>query len=361
MRILQLVYAPRLSGAEVLAKGIAIDHQRNGHSVCMTSLLPEQEDFAHIRAELVAEGVTCLFPGRPHGKVGKLLHLYRAISEFRPDIIVAHSTLPAIYVRVLPMRTPIIWVMHSGANDFKNHTLRRAERLLSHRARAIIGVSQKNIDDYMREIGRHPSLVVVPNGVDASHFAIDVSLVDPCANTNHQIVQIGRYTPVKNQLDTIRAFNEVRRTEPDATLLLCGVVEDVAYHTAVRELIAELGLTGCVTVSGPRSNVPAILRASAVFAMPSRFEAQSIGFLEALASGIPVVANRIPSFRFASGFDGVSLVDTTDPEAFGGALLDALKQPRSERQLTGYTLRDTAERYLMMAREIVGTQHSTVR
>jgi hypothetical protein len=106
----------------------------------------------------------CRFPDVRHGRIGKLLHLYRVVREFRPDFIIAHATLAALYVRLLPVHTPIAWVMHSGVNDFENGALKRAERLLSRRARAIIGVSQQNIDDYMREIGRHPSMVVIPNG-----------------------------------------------------------------------------------------------------------------------------------------------------------------------------------------------------
>lgn len=354
MRILQLVHAPRLSGAEVLVKGLAIQHQRGGHEVCITSLLPQQDDFVGIRAELEAAGVTCLFPTSRHGRVGKLLHLYRVVRQFRPDFIVAHATLAALYVRLLPVHTPIAWVMHSGVNDFENGALKQAERLLSRRARAIIGVSQQNIDDYLREIGKHPAMVVIPNGVDASLFAEDSNpSVPDTAVPAKQIVQLGRYIEGKSQLDTIRAFERVVQSEPEARLLLCGVIEEIPYYEAVVSLVHQLGLDSRVTVCGPRLDVAAILRSSRVFAMPSRFEAQSIGFLEALASGIPVVASRIPSFGFASGFAGVSLVDTADPEAYGRALLKALDMPRANRQLAGYTLHDTADRYMTIARQFV--------
>ena len=320
----------------------------------MTSLLPQQDDFAAIRAELQAAGVACLFPEVRYGRAGKLLHLYRVVRRFRPDFIVAHATLAALYVRLLPVHTPIAWVMHSGVNDFENGALKRAERLLSRRARAIIGVTQQNLDDYLREIGRHPSMVVIPNGVDASLFAEDNDASAPDVDVQpKQIVQLGRYMVGKSQLDTIRAFERVLQSEPEARLLLCGVVEDIDYHTAVLSLVSQLGLESKVTVGGPRSDVAAILRSSRVFAMPSRFEAQSIGFLEALASGIPVVANRIPSFGFASGFAGVSLVDTADPEAYGRALLNALDTPRANRHLGGYTLHDTADRYMNIARQFV--------
>ncbi len=320
----------------------------------MTSLLPQQDDFADIRAELQAAGVTCLFPNARYGRVGKLLHLYRVVRQFRPDFIVAHATLAALYVRLLPVNTPIAWVMHSGVNDFENGALKQAERLLSRRARAIIGVSQQNIDDYLREIGRHPSMVVIPNGVDASLFAQELGASVPALEVPaKQIVQLGRYIESKSQLHTIRAFERVLQTEPDARLLLCGVVEDLDYHASVVALVEQLGLSSKVQVCGPRSDVAAILRSSRVFAMPSLFEAQSIGFLEALASGIPVVGSRIPSFGFASQFAGVNLVDTADADAYGRALLSALDMPRANRQLAGYTLHDTADRYMTIARQFV--------
>ena len=298
MRILQVVLAPRLSGAEVLVKGVAIGHQEAGHDVCIASLMPEHDDFAHVSAELRAHGVLCLFPQHKLGKLGRLLFLHRAIRQFKPDVIFAHATIPALYVRALPTRVPIVWVMHSGANDFANNALLYAERLLSGRAKAVIGVSQKNIDEYVKDIGSHPSMIVVPNGVDLSRFA---QSADPAPITGcKQIVQIGRYIPEKNQLQTVHAFARVAAADPDVRLLLYGVIENLAYHAAIVELVNELGLNDRVQIAGPQSNVADILRAAHSFAMPSSFEAHSISFLEALASGIPVVGNAIPSFAFAA-------------------------------------------------------------
>lgn len=367
MRIFQLILAPRLSGAEMLVKGIAIDHQESGHSVCIASLLPPHGDFAFAARELAAHRVTCVFPARRYEKFGRLLFLYRAIRRFKPDVIFAHATIPALYVRALPVLVPIVWVMHSGVNDFQDNRLQRAERLLSLRAKAVIGVSQKNIDEYRSAIGRHPALIVVPNGVDAARFrhrepvlgdwgdagtANGVSAV--AARGARRIAQIGRYTAEKGQIETVHAFKRVLEVEPDARLLLCGVVEDAGYHAAVRALVDELGLASRVEIKGPQSNVAEILAESSVFAMPSRFEAHSIGFLEALASGIPIVANTIPAFGFAREWPGVQLIETANTEHYARALAAALTEPRAQRSLDGLTLEDTAERYLDIARQVIG-------
>jgi glycosyltransferase involved in cell wall biosynthesis len=367
MRILQLILAPRLSGAEMLVKGIAIDHQQSGHTVCITSLLPAHGDFAFAAGELAAHRVTCMFPSRRYDRLGRLFFLYRSIRRFKPDVIFAHATIPALYVRALPVRAPIVWVMHSGVNDFlENNLLQCAERILSLRAKAVIGVSQKNVDEYLRAIGRHPALLVVPNGVDAARFrnvrreervgassganACGTDIVAPVK----RIVQIGRYIAEKGQLETLRAFKRVLAFEPDARLLLCGVIDNPAYYSDVAALADELGLAKRVEITGPQSNVAEILGTSSVYAMPSHFEAHSIGFLEALASGIPVVANAIPSFNFARGWPGVQLIDTSDIEQYAQALAAALDQPRAQRALKGLTLEDTAERYLAIARQVIG-------
>ncbi|CAN7239168.1 glycosyltransferase family 4 protein [Trinickia sp. LjRoot230] len=377
MRIFQLVLAPRLSGAEMLVKGIAIDHQQRGHHVCVASLLPAHGDFAPAAGELASHRVTCFFPSREYEKLGRLLFLYRSIRRFKPDVIFAHATIPALYVRALPLRVPIVWVMHSGVDDFKDNRLQRAERMLSLRAKAVIGVSQKNVDEYVSAIGRHPSLMVVPNGVDAERFRhrAPVATTAPAGKPHDskgdgahpdtdaacrlprltkRIVQIGRYIAEKGQLDTLRAFKRVLDFEPDARLLFCGVVENAEYHRALGALVDELGLAEYVDIKPPQANVADILADSSVFAMPSRFEAHSIGFLEALASGIPIVANTIGAFTFARGWPGVSLIDTSDIERYARSLAAALDAPRVQRPLDGLTLEDTAERYLAIAREVIG-------
>jgi L-malate glycosyltransferase len=349
MRIVHLVLAPRLSGAEVLAKDLAIHQQKSGETVAVASLTPAHDDFTALQAELVANGVECLFPERPYGRVGKLLKLYSTIRRYNADVLFAHATIPAFYARALPLPVPVVYVMHSATNDFESSSFRRVERLLSKRARAVIAVSPANIDDYVGAVGRHPSMTLIPNGVDMSRFGMRTRMP---VTDGAQIVQIGRYTSVKNQLSTVHAFKQVIARVPEARLLLCGVIEDPAYHAAVGDLVTKLGLADRVTIQGPRSDVADLLFSSSVFAMPSRSEGHSIAFLEALASGVPVVASTIRPFSFAADFPAVHLCDPDDISAYADALVLALTEPRSQRPLGGLTLADTAARYLAVAKQV---------
>jgi glycosyltransferase involved in cell wall biosynthesis len=354
MRILHLVLAPRLSGAEVLAKDLAIHQRMHGDAVAIASLLPQHDDFNALRAELDGQAVTCLFPVRTHGSLGKLWHLYQVIRRFKPDVLLAHATIPAFYARALPVRVPVVYVMHSAANDFERSLFRRVERVLSRRAGAVVGVSEANLKDYVAAIGRHPLMQVIPNGVDTRRFVCTAGAASSDKDGAAQIVQIGRYNAVKDQLQTVRAFAEAARIVPHARLLLVGVIEDPAYFSAVNALVSELGLAGRVIVDGPRDDVSRLLAESRVFAMPSRSEGHSIAFLEALATGIPVVASRIDAFAFARDFPAVQLLDTTDTAAYGHALVHALHEPRVERSLDGLTLNDTAQQYQAITRRVAG-------
>jgi len=354
MRILHLVLEPRLSGAEVLAKDLAIHQQRDGSVVGVTALMPERPDFAPFTRELTSHGVECVFPARRPSLPGKLMHLAGVLRRFRPDGVFAHATIPAFYARALPSKVPVIYVMHSAVNDFERKLFRNVERVLSSRARAVIGVSPANLRDYTDCVGSHPLLTMIPNGVDMSRFAFDDR--PRSGDTPPQIVQIGRYTSVKNQLQTVHAFREVAAQVTDVRLQLYGVVEDPAYLAAIQDLVKKLGLEGRVSVDGPHTDVSGVLRASNVFAMPSRSEGHSIAFLEALASGIPVVASTITPFQFAKTLPCVQLVDTDDTAAYAAALLGALAQPKVPRSLAGLTLQDTAQRYLAVAQQVIGAR-----
>jgi glycosyltransferase involved in cell wall biosynthesis len=350
MRVFHLVLAPRLSGAEVLAKDLALDQCAGGMAVCVGSLLPAHEDFTSLASELQAHGVQCWFPQKRHHAARKLWNLFVAVRRFRPDVIFAHATIPSFYARALPLGVPVVYVMHSATNDFERPLFRRIEHLLSGRASVVIGVSQQGVTDYVQAIGVHPSMTVVPNGVDLARFAFTDGAQR--AASVPQIVQIGRYASVKNQLLTVRAFGEVLKQVADARLVLYGVVEDPDYQRAVVALATELGVAERVVVAGPRSDVATVLSESSVFVMPSRSEGHSVAFLEALASGVPIVASRIPAFAFANGFPGVRLVDTDNVSGYADAIVKALSEKRVQRSLAGLTLRDTAERYRAIARQV---------
>ncbi len=349
MRILHLVLEPRLSGAEVFAKDLAIEQRLAGSEVYIVSLLPEHADFAPLRELLQEHDVPCHFPETRSSRLGKLWFLTKAIRRARADVVFAHATIPAFYARALPIGVPIVYVMHSAVNDFERPLFRWVERILSVRARAVIGVSPANVADYTAAIRRHPHMSVIPNGVDTERFAQGDDA--NCAG-ERQIVQVGRYTSVKNQLQTVHAFNALAAQARDVRLVLHGVIEDEAYHAAVLDLVEKLGLAGRVVVGGPRSDVRELLHASSVFAMPSQSEGHSIAFLEALASGIPVVASQITPFAFARTLPAVQLVDTDDTRIYAEALRRGLNQHRVQRSLQGLTLQDTAQRYLAVARQV---------
>jgi 1,2-diacylglycerol 3-alpha-glucosyltransferase len=121
----------------------------------------------------------------------------------------------------------------------------------------------------------------------------------------------------------VRAMPYVRATE-DAHLLLVGRGEE---RHRLEDLVGESGLGHCVHFLGfvPERDMPALYRASDLFAIASECEVQSLPTLQAVASGLPVVAAKaaaLPELVHdgANGF----LVPPGDPEAIAKAILRVL-------------------------------------
>jgi phosphatidyl-myo-inositol dimannoside synthase len=112
------------------------------------------------------------------------------------------------------------------------------------------------------------------------------------------VVCVSRLVPRKGQDVLIRALPEVRRRVPGAVLLLVGGGPDAPR---LHRLAAEHGVADAVVLTGsvPWEELPAHYDAGDVFAMPCRtrhggLEVEGLGivFLEASATGLPVVAGR---------------------------------------------------------------------
>jgi sugar transferase (PEP-CTERM/EpsH1 system associated) len=135
---------------------------------------------------------------------------------------------------------------------------------------------------------------VIINGVDVHRFTPGESRGNgPCPGKDPASLVIGhvaRLDPIKNQSMLLRAFELVRRQVPGARLVMAG---EGPARGALERLAHELGLAGSVEFLGEVRDTATLYRGFDVFALSSVSEGTSMSILEAMASGVPVVATAV--------------------------------------------------------------------
>lgn len=134
---------------------------------------------------------------------------------------------------------------------------------------------------------------------------------------------VGRLHPVKDQLSLAHAFVQTLRRDPSAraTARLI-IVGGGALYEPVREVLRAAGVLNLAWLAGERNDVAEFMRAFDVFVLPSLAEGISNTVLEAMASGLPVVATDVGGNAelVDNGHTG-RLVPAGQPEAMAEALI----------------------------------------
>lgn len=130
-----------------------------------------------------------------------------------------------------------------------------------------------------------------PNGLDLSEFSFDEVLrAKTRAELNLEdslvIGHIGRFNKQKNHEFLLEAFSFILQRCPHSVLVLVG---DGILEDDVRSQAERLGIADSVRMVGVRNDVPALLSAFDVFALPSLYEGMPNVVIEAQASGLPCV------------------------------------------------------------------------
>jgi glycosyltransferase involved in cell wall biosynthesis len=192
---------------------------------------------------------------------------------------------------------------------------------------------------------RAARVVIVPNGVDTQRFAPAAGR--PRRPAGHGTVgALANLRPEKALGDLVSAMTLVRERYPDERLVIWG---DGPERGALARRVAAAGWPVDAVLRGPTATPAAALRSLDAFVLPSRSEACSNVLLEAMATGLPVVATRVGGTPAlvedeANGF----LVPPADPPALAKALLRLVEDPDLAARL-GAAARATAERFAMSA------------
>ena len=180
------------------------------------------------------------------------------------------------------------------------------------------------------------------------------------------LVNVGRQTFHKAQLVLLRATGELIREGLPVRLVVAGSRGPCSDE--LREFVAEHDLGERIAVPGHVDDVAELLGAADVFAFPSRLEGFPGAVLEALATGLPVVAAAIPAVREIFPEPSEALLVTPDsPAELARALRELVNDPerraalgRRGRQLFvgRFDVRDSSAAMLELYRDVANGRRS---
>ncbi len=178
-------------------------------------------------------------------------------------------------------------------------TIGRLNRWLTPITDAFIGVAQRH-GDYLRWQEGFPAakVRVIPNGVDVHRFRVrpgERQAVRGRLGLPQDAPLVGIVAALrseKNHRLFLQAAARVRAELPGTRFLIVG---DGPERAGIADMIDQTKLSDCVHLLGARADIPELLSALDVFALTSHIEANPVSILEAMASGIPVVATDVGS------------------------------------------------------------------
>jgi len=173
------------------------------------------------------------------------------------------------------------------------------------------------------------------NGVDTDKFRprgdAKASIEGcPFQSGPHVLVgTVGRMQSVKDQLTLARAFVLALQQQPILRERLRLVIAgDGPLRAQVAQVLAEAGMSELAFLPGERRDVAEFMRGLDVFALPSLAEGVSNTILEAMASGLPVLATRVGgNAELVEAERTGLLVPSADVSAMAGALLRLAQDP----------------------------------
>lgn len=272
---------------------------------CVVALTECDPDFTH---RVHVPSVEFISLNKPPGHGIKLYpRLFRLFRQYRPAIV--HTRNLAALEAAVPawaagVRTRVHgehgWdVSDPGGMLRKNQRIRRAYSPFVKRYVALSG----HIERYLVErVGVAAERIErICNGVDTARFhpapgGARIPLADSPFGSRDVLVvgTVGRLQVVKDQLNLVRAFAIARRNGGEAAARLrLAIAGDGPLRPAIEDEIRQQDLADVVWMAGERKDVPDVMRSLGIFALPSRAEGISNTILEAMASGLPVVATDV--------------------------------------------------------------------
>ena len=262
------------------------------------------------------------------------LRLARAIRRLRPDVVHSHNLGALIYTALATGGGRLATVIHGEHSQLTPEELTprrlRQRHSLYRSCRAIHTVAHPMREELLVLGFPAEKITVIPNGVDTARFApgdrtaarrgLSLPADALCLGI------VGRFGPFKRHAVLLDAFDTIAPRFPSAHLVIAGT--GGSEETAVRTRAEGSPHAARIHWLGFQSDPSLCYRALDLLVIPSVNEGLSNVALEAMSSGVPVLANLGCGHEhiFTSGREGL-IADLSHPGALASELSALLTTP----------------------------------
>ena len=278
-----------LAGAETMCENLSYELMSQGNDVMIISLY---EYHSAITERLEKRRIKVFYldkkPGLDFSMIGKMIKIFK--SE-KPDVIHTHRhvmqyAIPAAIIAGVKHR---VHTVHNVAKKENINILRKVNNLFYKFAHVIPVALSEEVQKTIAEEYHIDSknIPVILNGIDLSKCIVKTNYE---VNNYFNILHIGRFSEQKNHNGLIEAFSIFVKTHPNAILSLIG---DGEKKEEIQQLVKERGISDHVKFLGIQNNVYSYLNNADVFILPSIYEGVPMTLIEAMGTGLPIIATAV--------------------------------------------------------------------
>ena len=288
MKIIQVMPFFGLGGAEIMCENLVYELKKMGNEVIVVSLYNKQTP---ITERFKKSGVDIRYLNKKDGfDISLFNKLRKLFLQEKPDVIHTHIyTTKYVFPIAAQLRIRVIHTVHSIATKEMSKTSRKLNQFFyKHFDVTPVALSEAVKKTIIEEYKLEPVAVpVILNGIDLEkckpkiHYDID---------NVFRIVHVGSFLEVKNHVGLISAFEIFNKKHPNSELHLIG---DGERRKQIEQMISEKGLSTNVKFYGLQSNVHLYLHDMDVFTLPSLYEGVPMSIVEAMGTGLPIVATNV--------------------------------------------------------------------
>ena len=293
IKLMHIVFSLDTGGLEKLIPELVkrVDSNRFDCSVCcLTKKGALSQELTELGARLFylnkKEGVDYLLPFR----------LKRLLRKEKVDIVHTHDNSTVLYGTIAAKlaRIPLVVNTEHGGVYFETGRKRLMNRFLWGLNDKVVCVSEQLREDLLKMGLSDTKSTVISNGINFNKFDIELNIEAKRRELGFNkadfiICAVGRLSREKNQEMLINAAKSILEEIPQAKFLIVG---DGPLKNSLQSAVHSQQLEKYVEFLGNREDVPEILKISDCFVLTSNYESFGLVILEAMNSGVPVIATN---------------------------------------------------------------------